>query len=354
MKRAHVRLLALAMTVAMSLTLFTGCGQKEQTPAPAPDTNTTQEAPEAAAPAETDRSSWPKYLGLAAGGASSQTGIVGAVLAPALTEYLDISVSSETSAGMTANLLMVNDGTCELGFTGTDFAYEAWNGTAAWTDQVCQNFGCVMPLFPFIQQHYTYASSGIGSIEDMEGRTVNFSTAGSSTDTWMRRVIDTLGVNCTISNLSPADGNQQMSDKLVDCAVVNGLAPHSAVQEFSATNDTVLFGITDEQYEKIVAKYPYAARYTIPAGTFEWQAEDIDTISTRCMLIASNELDEGLVYEMTKAIFEHLSELCDQHKAFTYVAEELVTECTTPLHPGAARYYEEIGIDLPDSIKPVA
>ena len=91
MKRAHVRLLALAMTVAMSLTLFTGCGQKEQAPAPAPDTNTTQEVPEAPAPAETDRSNWPKYLGLAAGGASSQTGIVGAVLAPALTEYLDIS-----------------------------------------------------------------------------------------------------------------------------------------------------------------------------------------------------------------------------------------------------------------------
>ena len=66
------------------------------------------------------------------------------LLAPALTEYLDISISSETSSGMTANLLMVDEGTCELGFTGTDFAYEAWTGTATWTDKTCRNFRSIM------------------------------------------------------------------------------------------------------------------------------------------------------------------------------------------------------------------
>lgn len=357
MKKRSKRILALTLSFVMAGTLLAGCGEKHEVASNAPSDPPAAafDAPSAAPSAalETDRSSWPSYLGLAAGGASSQTGIVGAVLAPALTEYLDISISSETSSGMTANLLMVDEGTCELGFTGTDFAYEAWTGTATWTDKTCQNFRSVMPLFPFIQQHYTPAGSGISSVEQLEGKTVNLSTAGSSTDTWMRRVLEVSGINCSITNLSPSDANQQMSDSLVDCAVCNGLAPHSAVSEFAATNNTVVFGISDAIYDKLIAKYPYADRYTIPAGTFEWQTEDIQTISTSCMLIASKDLEEGLVYEMTKAIFENLEELCGQHAAFTYVEAGLVVNCTTPLHAGAARYYTEIGIELPDNIKPI-
>lgn len=357
MKKRSSRILALTLTFALSFALLAGCSDAGQQSS-APPTNNPTSTPEAPSekPSEapvTDRSSWPKFMGLAAGGASSQTGIVGAVLAPALTGYLDISVSSETSSGMTANLLMVDEGTCELGFTGTDFAYEAWNGTATWTDKTCQNFRSIMPLFPFIQQHYAPAGSGITSVEELAGKTVNLSTAGSSTDTWMRRVLEVGGIDCNITNLSPSDANQQMSDRLVDCAVCNGLAPHSAVSEFAATNETVVFGISDDMYDKLVAKYPYADRFTISAGTFEWQKEDIETISTSCMLIASKDLDEGLVYEMTKAIFENLEELCGQHNAFTYVEAGLVVNCTTPLHAGAARYYTEIGIELPDNIKPI-
>ena len=204
MKKKNKRILALALSFVMAGALFAGCSEtppKTSGTPPATNSEAPTDTPNAAL--ETDRSKWPAYLGLAAGGASSQTGIVGAVLAPALTEYLDISISSETSSGMTANLLMVDEGTCELGFTGTDFAYEAWTGTATWTDKTCRNFRSIMPLFPFIQQHYTPAASGISSVEELEGKTVNLSTAGSSTDTWMRRVLEVSGINCNITNLSP-------------------------------------------------------------------------------------------------------------------------------------------------------
>lgn len=361
MKRKNTsRILAILLVIAMGLAMFAGCTKTEQpaaveaTEAPATDaTATDAAAEETPAVVETDKSNWPQYLGLGSGGASSQTGIVGAIIAPALTEYLGINVSSETSGGTTANLLMVNDGTCELGLTGTDFAYEAWNGIATWTDETCQNFRCIVPLFPFIEQHYSSTASGINSIEALAGKTVNLSTAGSSTDTWMRRVIEVSGVDCKITNLAPSDANQQMSDKLIDASAVNGLAPHSAVSEFAATNATTVFGISDDIYGKLVEKYPYAGRYTIPAGTFEGQTEDIVTISTQCVLIGNKDMDEGLVYEMTKALFEHLADLVGQHKAFTYVSAEMVSSCTTPLHAGAARYYEEIGVEIPDNIKPI-
>lgn len=359
MKRTtHIRLVALMLALIMGTLVFAGCTTEapvtEPTTAPeAEATNVPEEGSDSTPDAETDRTNWPKYMGIGTGGASSQTGLAGAVLAPVLSEALGISVSSEVSAGTTANLLMVNDGTCELGLTGTDFAYEAWTGTATWTDETCQDFRSVVPLFPFIHQQYAPASSDVYSVADIEGKTMNMSNAGSSSDTWMRRILEVAGVECNITNLAPSDGNQQLADGLIDCAVVNGLAPHTAISEFAATNEARLFGIDDDLYNKLVEKYPYAARYTIEAGTYDWQTEDVQTISTYCVFICSKDLDEGLVYEMTKAIFENLESLCGQLSAFEYVQADLVNLCTTPLHAGAARYYEEIGIEIPENLKPV-
>ena len=351
MKRKTLkRLVMLATASALCFSLITGCGQDTQQETPSGDNPAIETS---TGSATGNRDNWPKYMGLAAGGSSSQTGIVGAVMAPALTEYLGISVSSETSGGMTANLLMVNDNTADIGITGTDFAYEAWNGEATWAEGTYQDFRGIMVMFPFVQQHYASAESGYTSLYDLDGKSVNFSTAGSSSDTWMRRIVDLMGIDVNIVNLSPSDANQQLGDGLVNACVVNGLAPHSAVSEYSATKATSLIGIDDELYEKIAAAYPYAQRYVIPAGTYDWQTEDVPTISTQTYIIVNKDMDEDLVYELTKQMYEHYDELCAQHTAFTYMKAEDIVNATTPLHKGAARYYEEIGIELPDAIKPI-
>lgn len=347
MKRiTYRRFVMLAAASVLCFSFVTGCNQQNPSSAEnSPDNSSETQT--------TNKDNWPKYMGLAAGGSSSQTGIVGAVMAPALTDYLGISVSSETSGGMTANLLMVNDGTADIGITGTDFAYEAWNGEADWAEGTYQDFRGIMLMFPFVQQNYASAESGLTTFTDLDGKTVNLSTAGSSSDTWSRRIIELAGINVNITNLAPSDANQQMGDGLVDACVVNGLAPHSAVSEYSATKSTSLIGIDDELYEKIVAEYPYAQRYTIPAGTFDWQTEDVPTISTQTYIIVNKDMDEDLVYEITKQLYEHYDDLCEQHNAFTYMKAEDIVNATTPLHKGAARYYEEIGIEIPDAIKPI-
>ncbi len=352
MKKQKFRIIALAILSVMLLTLFAGCTSE-------PAATTSEAAPSGAADAsaagtETDRSDWPEYIGMASGGASSQTGIVGAIMAPILTESLGVSISSETSGGLSGNLLMVNDGTTEIGLTGTDFVYQAWNGVADWTDETTENIRTVMLLFPFVLQAYVPAESDINGFADLDGMTVNLSSAGSSTDTWSRRIFAAAGIEPTVTNVSPSDGNQQMSDDFVNASVVSGMPPHSAISEFSATNDTRLIGLDDDLFDALVAEFPYATRYTIPAGTFEFQTEDVMSMATTCMLIVNKDVNEDMVYEMTKAIYENMEALIGQHAAFEHVDANMIGMATAPLHAGAARYYEEIGIEIPEELQPIA
>ncbi|MGE5577373.1 MAG: TAXI family TRAP transporter solute-binding subunit, partial [Syntrophothermus sp.] len=84
---------------------------------------------------------------------------------------------------------------------------------------------------------------------------------------------------------------------------------------------------------------------TIPANTYSGQTEEVATLAVRAMLIVRKDLDEGLVYNLTKALFENLPELANAHaKGKEIKLADALTGVSTPIHPGAARFYREKGL----------
>jgi TRAP transporter TAXI family solute receptor len=89
-------------------------------------------------------------------------------------------------------------------------------------------------------------------------------------------------------------------------------------------------------------------RYVIPVGTYPSQTKAINTIAQPNFLAARADVDEDAVYQITKAIYENLPFLNAIHGATKVMAvEKAIAGLPMPLHPGAARYYKEVGILIP-------
>jgi TRAP transporter TAXI family solute receptor len=106
----------------------------------------------------------------------------------------------------------------------------------------------------------------------------------------------------------------------------------------------VLLPVDKEHSEKIYKKYPFLSPAVIPAGTYKGINQDIPAMTVTCMLIASSDVSADLVYNLTKAIFQNLDILGEAHvKGKLVKMETALKGMPIPLHPGAEKYYKEVG-----------
>ncbi len=113
-------------------------------------------------------------------------------------------------------------------------------------------------------------------------------------------------------------------------------------------NDMRILNFTPELAAKADGGFGLWTPYTIPAGTYPNQAEAISTIAQPNFLAVRADVDEDAVYRITKAIYENLPFLNAIHKATTAMdIQKAIAGLPAPLHPGAARYYKEQGIEVP-------
>ncbi len=115
--------------------------------------------------------------------------------------------------------------------------------------------------------------------------------------------------------------------------------------------DVTLLSFTPEQAEKADGNLDLWTPYRIPAGTYPGQAADVNTIAQPNFLAVRADVPENDVYLTTKTVFENLGFLQAIHKATRALAlEKAIVGLPMPLHPGAARYYREFGLDIPERL----
>ena len=131
----------------------------------------------------------------------------------------------------------------------------------------------------------------------------------------------------------------------MDACFVTAGVPNSALQELAFTAGLILIPVDDDAAEKICSKYGYYTKTTIPGGTYKGTDNDTQALAIKATLAVNSSLDENIVYEMTKALFENLNTLGDAHaKGKEVSAAAAVTGVSVPFHPGAIKYYKEIGL----------
>ncbi len=300
-----------------------------------------------------DRDDWPRDLTV---GTASQGGVYfvyGGGMASFLTEELGVNVSGEVTGGPVQNVTLVQTGEHDIGLVTLGPAFEAWMGESELAPGLeHRDIRALFPMYETPFQGITLRNSGIETLSDLDGRRVVVGPAGGTPGTYWPRILDELGVDATVSFAGASDAASQLQDGLVDAFLFAAGLPIAAFSQLAAEADVITFSFTDEEHAQVLEAFPEVSAFTIPAGTYTVQEEDENSVAMWNFAIVHQDMPESLAYEITRTVLENNERMVQIHAAAAAtLAENWDNNSFLPFHPGAVRYFEEIGIEIPEDLR---
>ncbi|WP_226575866.1 TAXI family TRAP transporter solute-binding subunit [Acuticoccus sediminis] len=280
--------------------------------------------------------------------------VYGEGLAKIITEEVGIPTSTRQTQGPPQNLILLNGGQTEIAMTTSGPAYESMTGESELAPGVkYEGMRALFAMYPTPFQMIALKSSGITSLEGLDGKRVGSGPRAGTGGTYWVRWLDSMGIDANLQYGSASDQSSQLADGRLDAFILAGGIPHPSFSELETTQDVTIFGMDTATRDKILEANPSAVAFTIPASTYKSVDTPLETAAMWNFVVVDETMPEELAYKITKAVLENNPKLKATHAAAKdTVAENISNDTFIPLHPGAARYYEEIGIAIPDAIKP--
>ncbi len=263
-----------------------------------------------------------------------------------------VDISVEVTGGPTSNMQLIQDKKMELGFTTAFLAQEGFTGTGWAEGKKYDDFRALFPMYSSALHIYTLEKTGLKSISDFEGKHVTVGAPGSSSNVAGQAVLKVLGIKPSkISALPTGTATDGVKDGLNQGGFVVSGAPGPWMLDLETSHEVFHIALTKEERAKIIKELPYTENF-IPAGTYKHQKEDMPVITFWNFAIASKDLPDDLVYKLVKATFDNQAELVAVNKSAKETIAENIIYSPVPLHPGAVKYYKEVGIEIPDKLLP--
>lgn len=270
-----------------------------------------------------------------------------------------IGMSAISSAGSGENVRLIREGEAQFGILQGLYGYYAASGTGPLEEVGPQeNLRSVTMLWQNVE-HFVVSSDvagdgTVGVFADLKGEAMAFGSQNSGTIGSNGAILAGLGVDIE-ADYELVYGGYGPSAEALQNGQVKGLGapagvPVGAISQLMATagDGVTLLNFTDAQMAEADAGRGLWTPYTIPAGTYPGQDADVQTIAQPNFLATSADLPEEHVYQLTKSIYENLPFLQAIHPATQVMAiETAIAGLPLPLHPGALRYYQEVGVDVP-------
>ena len=289
-------------------------------------------------------------LTMGTGGTGGTYYAFGAVLGQYVENNAGVGCVAVSTDGSKANIQGIASGDYQLGTVQSDVMAYAWNGTNTFAENgKVDSFRVIGGLYAEAVQLITM-DPNIKSVADLEGKSVSIGAPASGV---YFNAIDVLGaVGLTEDDIKAQyqsfnESVESLKDGKIDAAFVVAGAPTPAVVDLMTTKDAYLVPIDGDVADTIMKNCPYYTAYTIPAGTYKGQTDDVTTITVKATLIVSADIDEDTVYEVTKAIFDNVEAITAEHaKGAELSVENATSGMTAPFHAGAARYFAEKGVTV--------
>jgi len=270
-----------------------------------------------------------------------------------------IGMSAINSAGSGENIKLLRENEVQFAILQGLYGAYAWNGTGPIKSEGPQkNLRSVTMLWQNVE-HYAalkkFAKTGtVSDLVGMKGQSMSMGKKNSGTLGSNKVILGNLGVDIEKDYSLIYVGYGPSADALQNGQIAGfGIpagVPASAVTKAAANlgDDMVILDFSDEQLKQADGGLGLWTRYVIPADTYPGQDKDINTIAQPNFLGARADVDEDAVYQITKTIYENLNFLQAIHGATKAMAiEKAIAGLPMPLHPGAAKYYQEVGIKIP-------
>jgi uncharacterized protein len=257
---------------------------------------------------------------------------------------------AQSSNGSVANVDAIASGGLESGFAQSDIAYWAYTGTGIYEGQgKVENLRAIANLYPESIHIVAGMGSGIESVRDLKGKRVSLDEPGSGTLVDARIILEAFGVaedDMTAHYVKPSRASAMMDEGQLDAFAIVAGYPTGSVLERCATSGCELVAIQGAEVDALLERYPFFAKDIIPAHTYPGVGETA-TLSVGAQWLVGAEVDEDLVYGITKALWhENARKLLDDghSKGRAITLATALDGIAVPLHPGAERYYREVGL----------
>ncbi len=257
-----------------------------------------------------------------------------------------VQATAEETKGYVANIALMQDGELEASMATSLSAYEAYTATGNYAGTEPGKIMSWMSIAPVAMHVIALDGGPVNSLSDLKGKRVGMGQPGGvsmlDADLMMARIA---GEDFEPFRVRLGDMVDMLSDGNIDAALWNGSFPLAPVIKLNAQRDLKLIPVEDDFLDALRADYPPYFRLTIPGGTYEDVTTDTPTFGLANGLIISADVPEEQVYQMTKAVLENLDILAGVHPAFGKMSTDTILNgFGSPLHPGALRYYREIGV----------
>lgn len=241
-----------------------------------------------------------------------------------------IRCSVESTGGSVYNLNTIRSGELDIGVAQSDWQYHAYNGTSQFEEQGPNPE--LRSLFSMHAEPFTVvarADSGIKNFNDLKGKRVNIGNPGSGQRGTIEVLMKAKGWTnddfALASELKASEQASALCDNKIDAMVYVVGHPSGAIKEATTSCDSTLVEVSDATVDKLVADNSYYRKVAVPGGMYRGNPDDVMTFGVGATIVSSSSVPEDVVYHVVKAVFENF-------------------DTFRKLHPGAEKYYKEVGL----------
>ncbi|WP_340110294.1 TAXI family TRAP transporter solute-binding subunit [Pikeienuella sp. HZG-20] len=305
-------------------------------------------------------------LALAAGGAAAQENwalgtsssgsgpyVDGTIIAKTMNEGQDVvDVSAQTTGGYNENIALVANGQMEMGMGVASDLHDAYFGTGKYADypdpDSLKKLRALSSVGLVVCHYVSRADAGIETFEDLKGKTFNLNAPSTFTRGLNENFVEALGMKLSdfdVGSVSTGQFFGAMQDRTVDAGGHCFPIGLGAMQQLANSVDVTILNVPQEAFDRLNEMYDnLLVEIIIPAGTYPGQDEDAKTFALNTMIFTNEDTSEEGVYSIMKGFWENTDGLVEQSQGFAGLTPDLAIKGNrVPLHPGAERYFREIG-----------
>lgn len=287
----------------------------------------------------------PKFLRYGTASLGGNTFPQGAAICSLLEQKIPgVKATAQATGGSAFNMVALEAGELEFGHaqsTAVKDAIVAGKGGKLTT----------VLMYNANQQHIMVnKAAGVKNITDLKGKKLEMLAAGDGVEVSSRIMLEAFGIKW--DEITPIySGNRVQAASALKTGSVDGIIDATGAGASWITDivgDGTKFdfiSLTEDQIKDLTTKANEFSRMDIPANTYKGQPEKIAAVGVYYVMVARSDLSEELIYTITKTIFENKDYLLGRHKFFADLdPKNILSGLVAPLHPGAAKYYKEVGV----------
>lgn len=301
---------------------------------------------------------WPKYVSIGSGSYGGGMFMAASAVAAALQKELpDLNVTVEVTGAAVENSRLVQGQEVEIGLITTEVSWDAYYGEGTFKDLGAHSdLRTIFPGYSSVKIIVTNSIYGFERFEDLDGKLISPGTPNSANEVFTLRAIEAAGIKpAGLQAMPTPDASAALQSQQIHAYTVG--FPNATTSELDISNPglvQILFleGDTLERFLEMFPQYFYPM--TLPAGSLSCITEDVIHLGEYISFFTYKDAPEDFIYEIVKAVYENREKVIKNSYMPFYNGMDVanVDKTFIPYHKGAVKYFNEIGVDIPDELIP--